>query len=469
MESFDLIVIGAGPGGYEAAIRAAQLGMKVAVVENRDVGGTCLNRGCIPTKTLLHATELYKKAVKHGEQVGLSFEGASYSIPALYARKDTVVSQLRGGIEQLFKANKITLYRGTGTITAPHNVMVLSAEGTEKLEAKNILLATGSIPSRPPIEGLNLPNVITSDELLDMNDRMYDSIVVIGGGVIGVEFASVYYNLGKQVTIIEAMDRLLPPTDKDVSKNLEMIFKKRGVNIHTSSMVKRISEVDGHLAVTFENKGEEKTVEADGVLVAIGRRAYTEGLFVEGFGVEMNRGMIKVNENYETSVPGVFAIGDVTGGVMLAHVASAEGITAVESMLNKPHSIDLKTIPSCIYTDPEIAEVGLSEAAAIEKGYEVEVGKVLMNSNGKTVIELSDRGFIKVVFDKKTEVLLGASLMCERATDLINELATAVSNKLTKQQLLRVIRPHPTFGEAVTEAIETIDGEAIHVAPLKKK
>ncbi len=270
MNEYQLIVIGAGPGGYEAAIRAAQLGLTTALVENRQVGGTCLNRGCIPTKALLHAAALYR-GVQEFESVGLCAQGVSFDIQKVHHRKNQVIEQLRSGIEQLIKANKIDLYQGTGTLTGPHSVTVATGEGPVELTGENILVATGSKPSRPPIPGLDLPHVGTSDEFLFLEDKLYENLIIIGGGVIGVEFASVYQSFGCKVTIVEAMDRILPPMDREISQNLAMILKKRGVAIHTGAMVERLEETPEGIACHFTQKGKEQVVTADGVLVAIGR------------------------------------------------------------------------------------------------------------------------------------------------------------------------------------------------------
>lgn len=467
MKEYSLIVIGAGPGGYEAAIRAAQLGLKTALVEAREVGGTCLNRGCIPTKALLHAAQLYRET-SHFDSIGLHVEGCSFDIAGIHKRKNEVIGQLRAGIEQLVGANKIDLYRGTGQLTGPHSVSVFGAEATEELSGENILIATGSKPARPPIPGLDLPNVVTSDELLFLEDRMYQELVIIGGGVIGVEFASVYNALGCNVTIIEAMDRILPTMDKEISQNLSMILKKRGIQIHTGAMVEKLEEAEQGLVCTFTEKGKQQTASAQGVLVSIGRRPNTEGLFADGFSVEMQKGRIITDEEGKTSVPSIRAIGDVSSLVQLAHVASAQGICAVERMAGKTPVIDLNTIPGCVYTDPEIASVGITEEEAKQKGIAVRKGKFLMSGNGKTLIEQGERGFVKLLFDADTDVILGAQLMCARATDLISELATAIVNHLTAEQLASVIRPHPTFTEAVTEAVEDAHGQAIHLAPKKR-
>lgn len=458
-EKYDLIVLGAGPGGYVAAIRAAQLGLRTAVVENRQVGGTCLNRGCIPTKTLMHTAHLLHE-LKSCEKIGLRVENVTYDYAAMHARKDEVISQLRGGIEGLLKANRIDLLSGTGTIAAPGTVLVDGAPyGTGK-----ILIATGSAPARPPIPGLDLPGVVTSDELLTEN-KLYQRLAIIGGGVIGMEFATIYNALGCEVTVIEAMPRILPTMDKEISQNLSMILKKRGVRIFTGAMVEKVEGVDG-LTVHFKAKEKAESVQADGVLVSIGRRANTACAGDVELGIE--RGMVPVNGSFETRVPGIYAIGDVVkGGIQLAHAASAQGINAVCAMCGREPETDLSVVPACIYTDPEIASAGMTADEAAAAGIPVKTGKALMTANGKTMITMGERGFIKLVFHAETEKLLGAQMMCERATDMIGELATAIGSGLTMKRLGAVIRPHPTFNEAVTEAVEAAEGRAIHTAPKK--
>jgi len=467
---YDLIVIGAGPGGYVAAIKAAQKGMKVAVVEKRDVGGTCLNRGCIPTKAILHSSHIYREINNCGE-LGISADNVSYDIEKIYSRKDEVVIKMRAGVEYLFKANKIELLRGEAKITGVSDVKTVTAkdnDGGEKVyQSKNILIATGSVPSRPPIEGLNLDGVITSDELLEQSGTAYKKLIIIGGGVIGVEFATVFNNLGYEVIIIEALDRILPTMDREISQNLSMILKRRGVKIFTGAMVERITKDDDTITCHFTQKGKTLFESAEAALVSIGRKPYHAGLWGDDIHINTKRGIV-VDEYFETNVKGIYAIGDVIdGGIQLAHVASAQGINAVAHIAGHEPEIDLSVVPSCVYTDPEIASVGLTEAEAKEKGIDVKTGKFTLAGHAKSVIESKDRSFIKLVFDAQSEVILGAQLMCARATDIISELASAVVSGLTVNRLASVIRPHPTFTEAVTEAVEDAHGCAVHVAPRK--
>ena len=455
MSDYQLLIIGAGPGGYVAALHAAKRGLKTAVIENREVGGTCLNRGCIPTKTLLHSSEIIA-GINGGEKFGVGAERVHFDMSAIFARKREVSAKLSGGIEGMFRAAKVDLLRGTGTVTGSGTVKFVGEEGEKVITAERILLATGSVPARPPIPGLDLPGVLTSDELLEGCDHLYDSLVIIGGGVIGVEFATFYADLGCKVTIIEGLDRLLPNMDRELGQNLSMILKKHGVDVYTNSLVANVEQDGDALKVNFTNKDKALSVSGEAVLCAIGRRPYTEGLFADGVSVEMNGRSIRVDENYETSLPGVYAIGDVSSKIQLAHVASAQGTDCVERMVGGKGMTDLSAVPSCIYCVPEIACVGITADEAKAAGREVVSGKYVMFSNGKTVIRDGERAFMKVVADKATHVIVGAQFMCEHATDMISEMATAIVNGLTVEQMLKVLRPHPTFEEGVHDALEDV-------------
>lgn len=469
MKEYQLIVIGAGPGGYEAAIRAAQLGLTTALIERRDVGGTCLNRGCIPTKAMLHSAQLYREAANF-ELFGLHTENTSFDWAKVHQRKNDVVVKLRTGIEQLIKANKIDFFNNSASISGKNDVQL---DQGEVIRGESILIATGSVPARPPIPGLDLPNVVTSDELLDdphftQADSLAKEILIIGGGVIGVEFASVFSSFGCHVTIVEAMERILPTMDREISQSLNMVLKKRGVSIHTGAMVEKLEQDENGLVCHFTEKGKAQAVPAQQVLVAIGRRPNTQGLFAEGFEVACERGRIVTDENFRTSVDSIYAIGDVTSKIQLAHMASAQGICAVHTIAGQKPPIDLRYVPGCIYTDPEIASVGITEDEAKQQGIPVKKGKFLMTGNGRSLIDEQERGFIKVLAHQETDVILGAQLMCSRATDIVAELATAIVNGLTCAQLAGVIRPHPTFCEGVTEAVEDVHAMAIHLAPKKR-
>lgn len=460
---FDWIILGAGPGGYEAAIRAAQLKQKVALVEKNEVGGTCLNRGCVPTKALLHAAMGFEELDRIANW-GIKVEQLTLDLDRMYARKEELVATLRDGIGRLIAQNGITLIKGAGVLQDGHTVLV---DG-QVLTGDKILIATGSTPVLPPIPGLDLPGVMTSDGILAAPPAGR-RLVIIGGGVIGVEFASMFQALGYEVTIIEALERLLPQMDREISQNLGMILKKRGASIFTGAKVAQIEKnEDGSLTALYDSGGKPGQTIGDTVLVAIGRRAYTQGLFAQGFALETDRGRIVTDENHQTSVPGVYAIGDVSGAIQLAHTASAQGIACIERAAGHAPSVLIDLIPSCVYTRPEIACVGLTADEAKAKGISVRTGKYILLANCRTLIADGERGFIKLVLDAQTDVLLGAQMVCERATDMINEATVAIANGLTRKQLLKAMRPHPTFAESFTEALESVEGMAIHMAPTKR-
>ena len=447
--TYNLIVIGAGPGGYEAALEASEKGMKVALVEKDKLGGTCLNRGCVPTKTLMHTADIARE-LKDASKFGVNVSEYSVDAAKMQERKNEVLDTLRSGIAALMKKGKIDVYEGLGVIEGSGRVRV----GDEILETENILIATGSKTFVPPIEGVDIPGVVTSDELLDKADGIYEHLVIVGGGVIGMEFASLYAALGTKVTIIEALERVLAPLDKEISQNVKMIGKKRGMDIHAKARVEKFAQVeDGKLITYYSEKDELQSVESDGVLVCIGRRANTDGLFADGVAVEMDRDKIVVNDKYQTSLPGVYAIGDVIGGIQLAHVATAEGRNAVAVMNGEEPSIRMDTVPSCVYTNPEIATVGITADEAKAAGLDVVTKKYIMSANGKSVLSDQERGFIKVVADAESKKLLGAQMMCARATDMIGELAVAVGNGLTLDDVANIIHPHPTFVEGINEAV----------------
>ena len=456
MYEYDLIVIGGGPGGYTAALHAAKLGLKTAVCEAREAGGTCLNRGCVPTKALLHAAEVYRGAVE-GEKMGIHVDGVCVNLPELFAYKSRVTGILSAGVETLLKGAKVPLYKGQAQITAPHEVTVSLHEGGETaLTAEHILIATGSVPAMPPIPGLDLPGVLTSDELLEGSETLYKSLVIIGGGVIGVELATFYAALGTEVTVVEGLDRLLPNLDRELGQNVALILKKQGVKVFTSAMVSGVEAGADGLTVNFTAKGKEGSASGEKVLCAIGRRPYYEGLFTDGLTPEFDGRRIKVNERYETSLPGIYAIGDVSARIQLAHVAAAEGTRCVDFICGKENVVDMNLVPSCIYCTPEIASVGMTDAEAKAAGLEVKVGKCVMGGNARTLIADPGRSFMKVVAKAETGEIVGAQLMCQSATDMISEIAQAMANHLTAAELLKAMRPHPTFEEALHDALEDL-------------
>lgn len=450
---YDLLIIGAGPGGYEAAFYAQELGMKVAIVEKDSVGGTCLNRGCIPTKALMHSSDVYRDA-KNGAAVGIEVEGLKANRKRIGERKDEVLDTLRNGITGLLIKKKIDLVRGQAMIIGEHTVMV---DGME-ITAEKILVATGSKPFMPPIPGHDLPGVIDSTELIEMGGEEIPEFVIIGGGVIGIEFATIYADLGDHVTVIEGLDRLLPVIDKEIGRSIKMTLEKKGVDVHVASPVQKIEKDGDKLVVTLKNKkGEELSVKADKVLMCVGRRPNTAGVFSDDLLREHpeltdEKGFIRVDDKYETPVKGVYAIGDCNGGIQLAHVASAEGRNAVAMMNGCKATINMGTVPSCIYTDPEIAVVGMTAEEAKEAGIEVVTKKYPMSANGKTIIAGLDRGFVKLVARADDHVLIGAHLLCGRASDLIGELSVAIGRGMMLEEVANIIHPHPSFAEAIMEA-----------------
>lgn len=482
-ERYDLVIIGAGPAGYMAAAESGKKGKKTALVENRELGGTCLNRGCIPTKTLLHGAELYRQ-MKACAHLGIHVEGVSCRMDEMQEHKDGVIRQLRDGIAGMMKKNKVAVYEGTGRILGAHQVAV-SPQGAESpagetggqndgqpgengalvLETEQILIATGSVPAMPPIPGRELPGVMDSDEFLSSRES-YPSLTIVGGGVIGVEFASLCSALGCQVTVLEFLDRILANMDREISQSLKMQLKKQGVEICTGAQVEAITQgTEGGLVCRYTQKGERKEVSSRGVLIATGRRANIQGVFAapasgmtdeeaaEGLGIRLDRGRIVVDENGQTSLPGVYAAGDVTGGVQLAHAASAQAINAVAHMCGEAPVFDGKLIPACVYTNPEIASVGMTQDEAKKEGIEVIARKYPMTANGKTVLSGQERGFIRVIAKKENRRILGAQMMCARATDMISEFSLAIEQGLTLEQMGSIVRPHPTFSEAIGEAV----------------
>ena len=452
MSDFQLMVIGAGPGGYTAALTAAQLGLRTAIVERRDFGGTCLNRGCIPTKALLHASGTYKEALE-ASRMGIHISGAAFDLSEMYEYKRQTVDKLRGGVESLLKGAKIQMLHGLATITAPGKVRIEGVEYT----ADNILIATGSEPSRPPIPGLDIPGVVTSDELLESLDPLPRSIVIIGGGVIGVEFATFFSELGTQVSVVEGLDRLLPNMDRELGQGLAMILKKQGVKIMTSAMVSEVERTDSGLSVHFTQKNAQQQAEGDLVLCAIGRRPYTKGLFAEGVEIQMEGRRIVVDQDFRTSLPGIYAIGDVSSKIQLAHVAAAQGTACVKAIAGAKDPVNMDLVPSCVYCQPEIASVGMTEETAKMAGIAVVSAKCVMYSNARTIISDSGRSFMKVLADSGTGRIIGAQMMCTNATDMIGQLSQAIACGLKPVDLLKAMRPHPTYEEALSDVLTELD------------
>jgi len=462
-KQFDLVVIGGGPGGYTAAIKAAKLGLRTALVEEQELGGTCLNRGCIPTKALLHAGKLYRQ-IKTGSQFGIATTGVTLDYGRFLEYRRDTVSQLMQGVERLLKANGVRCFSGRGMLLPEQKVRVAAADSEMVLVASNVLLATGSRPRMLSLPGMSLPGVLDSDRLLEL-EKLPRSLCIIGGGAIGVEFAEAFSALGTKVIILEANSRLLPGIDREISQNLRMIFRKRGIETHTDAELLEIRQGESGLVSAFREKGQEKTVVAQYVLCAVGRIPNTKDLFTEGSEPTMEHGYVVVDESFQTSLRGVYAIGDLIGGTQLAHAASAQGIAMVEHLAGKVPSINVNVVPRCVYIDPEVAAVGLTVDEAKERGISVRIGKFVMGANGKSLIAKAERGFVKILASTETGEVLGAQLMCSRASDMIGELTVAVSNHLIVPQLLTAIRAHPTYNEGIGEALEGLDGGSNYAIP----
>ncbi|MCI8578684.1 MAG: dihydrolipoyl dehydrogenase [Lachnospiraceae bacterium] len=462
--NYDLVVIGAGPGGYTAALKAAALGMQVAVVDKDKVGGACVNRGCIPTKALLYASNIFSM-MQRCDQFGVSTDFISFDYAKMQDYKKRSVQKYRKEIENLFRENGIDFIRGTATIRRERTVEVVNESGREYLRAQNVIIATGARPLVPDIPGLRLPGVINSDRLLAAQNWNFDRVVILGGGVIGVEFATIFQALCSKVTILEKGPHLLGPMDTEVSIELEKQMRKKGISIYCNIYLEEIVNEDGLSCVVRLEDGTTTRIKASQVIVAIGRKPYFEGLCGNDVNLEVKDGRLVVDEDFMTSEPGVYAIGDVVARTQLAHVAMAQGTYVVEKLAGKKHSIRLEAVPngmyvslpivpSCIYTHPEIATVGITEQTAIQMGMKVRCGMYTMDGNGKSIISREEDGFIRLIFEAYTNTIVGAQMVCPRATDMIGEMATAIANGLTAEQLSLAMRAHPTYSEGIAAAIE---------------
>jgi dihydrolipoamide dehydrogenase len=461
-EEFDLMIIGSGPGGYVAGVRAGQLGMKAAVVE-RDpkFGGTCLLRGCIPTKALLHTASILDE-IREADTLGIQVGAPTLDIVKAQERKQKVVDSNSKGVEFLFKKNKVTGIHGLGRITGPHEVEVEGADGRKTYGAKNIMIATGSVPRDVPIAPVDGERILNSDHILELK-KVPASLAVLGAGAVGTEFASIYASFGSKVTLIEMLPRILPIEDEEVSAELQKALRKRGIDVMAGTKMASVERTENGVRLRLEG-GKVDTVEAELLLVAIGRRPVTENLNLEALGIGLDRGYVKVDPYMRTAVPHIYAIGDVINTPWLAHVASAEGILAVEHMAGLPvKPINYDRVPSCTYCDPEVASVGLTEAKAKERGYDVKVGKFPFTALGKAKVIGKTTGFVKVVRETKYDEILGVHIIGAHATDLIAEACVALQMEGTDEELLRTMHAHPTLSEAVMEAAHAAHGQAIHI------
>jgi dihydrolipoamide dehydrogenase len=465
MDKFDVVIIGSGPGGYVAAIRAAQLGLKTAIVEkDKDLGGTCLNIGCIPSKALLTSSDHYVFAKKEAAKHGIILDNVGLDLAKMLARKDKVVKTMNGGVKALMKGNKITTFQGLGTVTAPGRVTIKPAEGeSQEIEAAHIVIATGSVP----VELANMKfdgNVIVSSTEALTFEKAPEKLLVIGGGAIGLELGSVWSRLGSEVIVLEFLPRIALGFDLELANLLQRSLTAQGMAFHLETKVGSVKVEKGRAVATATKGGEELKFEADKVLVSVGRRAFAKGVFGEKLGIALDdRGRIKVDEHFRTTVEGIYAIGDVIAGPMLAHKAEEEGIACVEMIAGKAGHVNYEVIPGIIYTNPELAGVGLTEDLAKEKAMDVRVGKFPFRANGRAVANEDYEGVVKFVADAKTDRILGAHILSHAASELIAETVAVMEFGGSSEDLGRTVHAHPTLSEAVKEAALAVEKRALHI------
>jgi dihydrolipoamide dehydrogenase len=465
MEKFDVIIIGSGPGGYVAAIRAGQLGLKTAIVEkDKELGGTCLNIGCIPSKALLTSSDHFVFAKKEAGKHGIVIDNVSVDLNKMLQRKDKVVKTLTGGVRALMKTNKVTTLEGWGTITAPGKVAVKnSKDETQEVEATNIVIATGSVPVELPFAKFDGQTIVCSTEALSFTEPPA-SLLVIGAGAIGLELGSVWSRLGSKVTVLEFLPRIALGFDLEMANLLQRALTAQGMTFHLETKVSAVKVENGRATATASKGNEELTFEADKILVSVGRRAFSEGVGADKVGVAYDdKKRIKVDEHLQTNIKGIYAIGDVIAGPMLAHKAEEEGIACVETIAGKSGHVNYDVIPSIIYTNPELAGVGLTEDQAKEKGIDVRIGKFPFRANARALANEDLEGMVKVVADAKTDRILGAHILQHAASELIAEPASVMEFGGSSEDLGRTCHSHPTLSEAVKEAALSVEKRALHI------
>lgn len=459
MSTYDVGIIGGGPGGYVAAIKAAQLGGKVCLIEKGEWGGTCLNRGCIPTKTLFAVASLATQ-IQDAEGFGLKVQGAEVDYPQVLAHKNTTVTQLTGGIAKLLKGNGVQTFNGVGTLTGKNTVEVSQADGTtEQINATKIIIATGSEPANIPLFGIDEEQVLTTTGILNLQ-TLPESLIIVGGGVSGCEFASIFNGLGCQVTVIELLPTILATEDVQVVRQIQLFMKRKGVELKTDVNVTQVDKSETGVTATLAS-GEQ--IQAEKMLVSVGRQFNSEGLGLEQVGVRTENGKITVNERMETNVPDIYAVGDVASRYLLAHVASTEGVVAARNCMGENAEMDYGTVPSCVFTIPEIAKVGMTEAEAEAEGYAVKVGRFPYAASGKALGMRETDGFVKVISDSEYGDILGVHILGAHASDLIHEAAVAIRLGASVADLAHTIHAHPTLGEIVMESAEAAYDQAIHI------
>ena len=466
MNKFDLIVIGSGPGGYPTAIRASQLGLKVAIVERESLGGICLNWGCIPTKALLKSAQVFEY-IQHASDYGINVDDATPDFDGMISRSRKVADGMSNGVSFLMRKNKITILEGTGRLARGKKVEVEDAKGQKTTyEADHIVVATGGRAKELPNIPIDGKKIIEYRKAMTL-EQMPQTMVIVGAGAIGVEFAYFYHSIGTKVTLIEFMEQgLVPREDKDISKELTKIYKKKGIKVLANTAVESVDTSGDGCLVKAKNRktGKVEEIHCDLVLSAAGVTPNTENIGLESIGVTTDRGLIKVDEFYRTNVPGIYALGDVIPGPALAHVATAEGVICAEKIAGQnPEPIDYNNIPSCTYCSPEIASVGYTEAAAQEAGYQIKVGKFPFSASGKASAAGAKSGFVKVIFDEKYGEFLGAHLIGYNVTEMIAEVVTARKLETTGHEIIKAVHPHPTMSEAIMEAAAAAYGEVIHL------
>lgn len=456
----DICIVGGGPAGYVAAIRAAQLGAAVILAEARQLGGTCLNRGCIPTKALLKTSEMMR-ATNRAKEVGLDVSVSGLNTSVVQSRKDRIVRSLRTGLEYLMSKNNIQILTGKGSIKSPKSVTVETEDGSITVSCDKMIVTTGSEPYLPDIPGVELAGVMSSDDALEL-DNIPESIIIIGAGAIGMEFATYYQSLGSHVTVVELMDSVLPGEDQDITSELLKIMKRQGIKFHLGSRVKEIRKVSSGMETVVENSGCEALLTSDFVLVAVGRRLNCNTAEMESLGIHTKDGAIVVNDRLETSVPGIYAAGDIIGGKLLAHLAFAEGRVAAENAMGMERRLNYNAVPSCVYTEPEMAAVGIGECQANREGLHIKIGRFNLRSNGRALCHGEREGFVKVIVESDTDRIVGARILGMNASEIISELTLAVTLGIKADVLADMIHPHPTLSECVMEACADAAGRAIH-------
>jgi dihydrolipoamide dehydrogenase len=464
-KTYDLCIIGSGPGGYVAAIRAAQLGMSVLIVEREArLGGVCTLRGCIPTKALLHTADLLEEA-RHGADVGVAAREVRLELSGAMKHKEKVVRQSSNGVAYLMKKNRVEVVNGFGRIAGSGRVSVAAADGSETIySAKNIIVATGSAPRSLPGIEIDHQTILSSDSILEVTE-IPKSLIVIGSGAVGVEFASMFARFGSKVTIIEILPRIVPLEDEEISRELAASFKRQGIAVYVDTRVERVTKSEAGVEVLARASGEKtETFRAEKILMAVGRKPLSEGIGLERLGIATEKGYITIDPHMRTNAPGVYAIGDVVPTAWLAHVASAEGVVAVEHMAGvETRPLNYDQVPGGTYCAPEVASIGLTEAKARERGFDVAVGKFPFSAIGKARIINETSGFVKIVAEKKYDEVLGVHIVGPKATELIAEAGAALKLEATSEELVRTIHAHPTLAEAIHEASEAVSGHAIHI------